>query len=318
MIICYIIYPILYWQLCNTSKHNYIIFIMVNIALTKAQQDNASNLFRSIRDQICKRFEEIEKEFDSTTKVKFECIPWNRGDGGGGEISIMHGKVFEKIGVNISTVYGKFSDEFKTEIPHTSDNEGHFWASGVSLVSHMHSPLVPAIHMNTRCISTTKYWFGGGTDLTPMYYNDYDYHTFHNNLMECCDKYDKSYYKKFRDWADKYFFLKHRNEHRGIGGIFYDYINEGNWEKELNFSEDVANTFLSTYSSIVRNNMFKTFTKEQREYQLYKRGRYTEFNLIFDRGTKFGLMTNGNTDAIMISMPPVAKWGFNCMSSIIN
>lgn len=292
--------------------------VINNIALTEEQCNQVSILFRSLRDKIRQTFENIEREFDSTTKVKFECIPWKRDDGGSGEISIMCGKVFEKIGVNISTVYGKFSDKFVKEIPHTSENNGYFWASGISLVSHMKSPLVPAVHMNTRCISTSKYWFGGGSDLTPMYYKEDDYTFFHNNFMKCCDKYNDSYYTKFKKWADEYFFLKHRDEHRGIGGIFYDYINEGDWKKELNFSKDVGDTFLNTYSSIVRRNMHIPFTKEQREYQLYKRGRYAEFNLIFDRGTKFGLMTNGNTEAIMVSMPPEAKWGFDCMSSIIN
>lgn len=257
--------------------------------------------FKELRNNICTKFEEIENG------AKFERKEWDRAGGGGGEMSIMRGEVFEKVGVNISTVYGEFSEEFRKEIP-GAEQDPRFWASGISLVAHMKSPLVPAVHMNTRYIVTSKAWFGGGADLTPMYPDEKDSNDFHAAFKEACDKYDEEYYPKFKKWADDYFYLHHRNEARGIGGIFYDYINTGNFTNDFNFTKDVGRTFLDIYPKIVQRNMHKPWTKEQKEYQLQKRGRYVEFNLLFDRGTKFGVMTNGNVDAYMMSMPPEVKW----------
>ncbi len=278
----------------------------------------AEEWFRSLRNNICGEFEKIEAEYlqhqesigkiSSPSEVKlFERTKWNRKDGGGGEMSVMRGNVFEKVGVNISTVYGEFSKEFRKEIPGASEDP-RFWASGVSLVSHMCSPLVPAVHMNTRFIATSKHWFGGGADLTPMYENNSDTKSFHDSFKTACDKYNPEYYPDFKKQCDEYFYLKHRNEARGVGGIFYDYLNTDNFDNDFNFTKDVGRAFLDIYPQIVRRHMFESWTDEQREHQLEKRGRYAEFNLIYDRGTKFGLMTGGNTEAILMSLPPVAKW----------
>lgn len=273
------------------------------------KQEAASAWFRQLRDDIRSEFEKIEEEYTKSDKPagKFEQKDWNRPEGGGGEMSIMKGRVFEKIGVNISTVYGEFSEEFRKQIP-GAEEDPRFWASGISLVSHMQSPLVPAIHMNTRFIYTTKTWFGGGTDLTPMYPNDDDTAAFHAALKETCDKHDPKYHPEYKKWCDKYFYLKHRDEPRGIGGIFYDYLDSGSWENDFEFTRDVGRTFLDIYTKLVRGHMNEDWTKEQREHQLHKRGRYVEFNLLYDRGTKFGLMTGGNTEAILMSLPPEVKW----------
>ncbi len=266
--------------------------------------------FTQLRNKICSEFENIEEEFalkKNLTASKFIRKNWDRDGGGSGEMSIMKGNVFEKVGVNISTVFGEFSEEFRKKIPGTDENP-NFWASGISLVAHMSSPLVPAIHMNTRFICTTKNWFGGGSDLNPIIEDASDTKEFHKAFEETCNKYDKNYYPKFKKECDEYFFIKHRNEARGIGGIFYDYLNTNNFENDFNFTKDVGLTFLDIFPKLVRKSMFKKFSKEQREIQLLKRGRYTEFNLIYDRGTKFGLMTNGNPEAILMSLPPIAKW----------
>jgi len=276
------------------------------------KKNTASAWFRQLRDTICTEFEAIEKEMNSD--ATFTRTPWNREGGGGGEMSVMKGQVFEKVGVNISTVHGMFSEQFRKEIPGGEDKP-YFWASGVSLVAHMASPLVPAVHMNTRMIVTSdaaeggeyKAWFGGGADLTPMTPDDKDTADFHAAFQKICDIHDPAYYPKFKKWCDDYFFLKHRNEPRGVGGIFYDYLN-GNWEKDFTYTQDVGKTFLSIYPKLVRRHMRENFTPEQREHQLVRRGRYVEFNLLYDRGTKFGLMTGGNTEAILMSMPPVVKW----------
>lgn len=274
----------------------------------KLEKQKASDWFKDLRDKICNSFEQIELELSSDKSPgTFTRKPWNRDGGGGGEMSIMKGRVFEKVGVNISTVYGEFSEEFRHHIPGASENP-NFWASGISLVAHMHSPHVPAIHMNTRFITTTKKWFGGGIDLTPTIIYEEDSKDFHNSLKQTCDKFDPNYYPKFKEECDKYFFLPHRNEPRGIGGIFYDYLNTNNWEFDFAFTKEVGNIFLDIYPKLVRRHLQKTWTQDEKEKQLIKRGRYVEFNLLYDRGTKFGLMTGGNTEAILMSLPPEVKW----------
>ena len=273
--------------------------------LLEERKLKAAKWFKSLRDQICESFEKIEET--SGSSAKFERKKWNREGGGGGEISVMKGKVFEKVGVNISTVWGEFSPEFRKQIP-GAESDPKFYATGISLVAHMASPLVPAVHMNTRFIVTTKNWFGGGADLNPMYPDAKDTNAFHSALAEVCNAYDPEYYPKFSKWCDEYFFIPHRNESRGVGGIFYDYLDSGDWEKDFAFTQDVGKAFKQIYSELVTKNKDKTWTEEQREHQLRKRGRYAEFNLVYDRGTKFGLMTGGNPDAILMSLPPVAKW----------
>jgi coproporphyrinogen III oxidase len=265
------------------------------------KKERATAWFTNLRDLICKKFEEIDGE------GKFIQTQWQRDSGGGGVMSVMKGKVFEKVGVNISTVFGEFSPEFRKDIPGASEDP-RFFATGISLVAHMHSPLVPAVHMNTRYIETSKSWFGGGADLNPMIENDEDTKEFHQAFKEACDKHDPAYYQRFKEWADEYFFIKHRNEARGVGGIFYDYINTGNWENDFAFTQDVGKAFLNIFPKIVLKHKDKTWSEEQREIQLIKRGRYAEFNLVYDRGTRFGFMTGGNIEAILMSLPPVAKW----------
>jgi len=269
----------------------------------------ASKWFENLRDQICAEFEKIEDELTQSDQPsgRFERKEWEREGGGGGQMSLMKGRVFEKVGVNISKVFGSFSDEFAKQIPGAEENP-EFFATGISLVAHMHSPLVPAVHMNTRFIVTSKSWFGGGADLNPMFEVEQDTKDFHAEFKNTCDKHDPEYYEKFKKWCDEYFFIKHRNESRGVGGIFYDYINTGNFENDFNFTKDVGKAFLKIYPEIIRRHMFEKWTDEQRERQLIKRGRYAEFNLVYDRGTKFGLMTGGNTEAILMSLPPEAKW----------
>lgn len=282
----------------------------------------AKDWFWNLRNNIREEFLNIEKEYNPDFKGNFKLETWKRispglesgagTEGGGGEISVLYGEVFEKIGVNISTVYGSFRPEFAAEIKGAKDNNNAFWASGISLVAHMNSPLVPAVHMNTRMIITKDCWFGGGTDLTPTYYNEADKTFFHAELKKICDCYNPDYYNKFSKWADEYFYIKHRKEARGIGGIFYDYLespSEAEFQQNFNFTKAVGEAFLKIFSAIVRKNMFKNYKPEQKEFQLYKRGRYVEFNLIYDRGTRFGLMTDGNPEAILMSLPPVAKWG---------
>lgn len=277
-----------------------------NIAV---QKQTASDWFRSLRDQICKEFENIEDELSESNNPagRFERKTWQREGGGGGEMSIMHGRVFEKVGVNISSVEGTFSPEFAKQIPGAEENP-EFFATGISLVAHMHSPLVPAVHMNTRFIVTGKSWFGGGGDLNPMYEIEADTQDFHAAFKSACDKHNPEYYEKFRQWCDEYFYIKHRGRARGVGGIFYDYLNSGNWDDDFAFTQDVGKAFLKIYPEIVRRNMHEEWTADQREHQLIKRGHYAEFNLLYDRGTKFGLMTGGNTEAILMSLPPEAKW----------
>lgn len=286
------------------------------------QQNSTSAWFKELRDKICAEFEKIEEEYLNSKNhpiplqykdlPKFQRKNWDRKgsaneDGGSGEMSLMKGNVFEKVGVNFSKVYGEFSDEFKAQIPGT-EKDPNFWASGISLVAHMRSPLVPAVHMNTRFICTSKTWFGGGGDLNPMIEDEEDTKEFHRAFKIACDKTDKNYYEKFKKECDKYFFIKHRGVSRGVGGIFYDYLNSGKFENDFEFTKNVGLAFLEIFPKLVRKSMFKTWTDEQREHQLRKRGLYTEFNLLHDRGTKFGLMTGGNVEAILMSLPPIAKW----------
>lgn len=278
---------------------------------TEEKQDLTSQWFRNLRDKICAEFEKIEEEFDAKNPAKFVRKNWNRadksGDGGFGEMSLMKGNVFEKVGVNFSKVHGEFSEGFSKEIP-GADKNPKFWASGISLVAHMKSPLVPAVHLNTRFICTEKNWFGGGSDLNPIFEVEKDTKDFHETFKKVCDKFDPAYFDKYKKWCDEYFFIKHRNVARGVGGIFYDYLNTDNFEKDFAFTREVGLAFLEIFPKLVRRHMNEKWNDEQRETQLKKRGLYTEFNLVYDRGTKFGLMTGGNAEAILMSLPPIAKW----------
>ena len=280
----------------------------------------AEEWFNELRDQICNNFTNIEYNFrrnnvEKVSDLKFPVFKqnkWIRDGGGGGVISIMKGDVFEKVGVNISTVYGKFSEKFKSQIP-GADKTGDFWASGISVVAHMNNPYIPAAHMNTRFLVTgldenRKFWFGGGCDLTPMLPDNKAAILFHKKLKSMCNRYNKKYYKNYKQWCDDYFFLPHRNEARGVGGIFFDYLNTFEWDMDFNFVKDVGKTFLEAYSKIIDERVNQKFNDEEKNIQLVKRGRYVEFNLLYDRGTIFGLNTGGNPEAILMSLPPNVKW----------
>ena len=268
--------------------------------------------FAELRDRICAEFAAIEDEYavghpETGPPGRFERRDWERPGGGGGTISVMRGRVFEKVGVNISTVSGEFSPEFRGEIPGAAQDP-RFWASGISVVAHMCSPLVPAAHMNTRHIVTNKAWFGGGADLTPIYPDELAATEFHATLADACASHDRDCYERFRTWCDEYFFLKHRDEPRGVGGIFFDYLDGGDWERDFAFVRTVGEAFRAVFAAIVRARMRLAWTEEQRRHQLVRRGRYVEFNLLYDRGTVFGLKTGGNPEAILMSLPPLVAW----------
>ena len=285
---------------------------MTDDATVNQRQARAVAWFAALRDRICAAFEAVEDGFVTErpgdgAAGRFERRDWQRPDGGGGVMAIMKGQVFEKVGVNISTVSGEFSPEFRAQIPGALEDP-RFWASGISLVAHMCSPLVPAAHMNTRHIVTSKAWFGGGADLTPMVPDEADTRDFHAALQEACDAHDPEYYKRFKTWCDEYFFLKHRGEPRGVGGIFFDYLDSGDQERDFAFVRSVGEAFLSVFAAIVRSRMRLGWTEQQRRHQLVRRGRYVEFNLLYDRGTVFGLKTGGNPEAILMSLPPLVAW----------
>ena len=269
------------------------------------KKTHSEKWFTYLQSQICSQFETIEKK--SKSLKKFVSTNWYKGSkGGGGTYKILtEGKIFDKVGVNKSTVSGTFSKKFRKQIPGAQKN-GKYWASGISVVAHMKNPKIPAIHFNTRYIVTSKSWFGGGIDLTPSFKDKTEEIYFHSKLKHVCESNNKNY-KKYREWCDKYFFLPHRNEPRGIGGIFFDYENR-NWVKDFKFVREVGMSFLEISTHIIKRKMKIKYNNTDKDKQLFKRGRYIEFNLLYDRGTKFGLNSGGNTEAILMSLPPKAKW----------
>ena len=273
----------------------------------------ARNWFKLLQQAICYEFEKIEVDYGKKNKLKpkfFKKNHWNKSvkknEGGGVSAILKDGIVFDSVGVNFSEVSGKFHKKFRSQILGAKKNPS-YWASGISVVAHMKNPKIPALHFNTRFIVTSKNWFGGGMDATPCIHDNNEAKLFHNKIKNMCNNHNKNYYPKFKKWCDKYFYLPHRKEKRGIGGIFFDYKKES-WEKDFNFVRDVGICFLDCAKTLVRNKMFKSWNKRQKNLQLIKRGRYVEFNLLYDRGTKFGLNTGGNVKAILMSLPPNAKW----------
>ncbi len=292
--------------------------------LLEARKAMAEAWFKDLRNRICAALERVEDDAADDGPLgdmepgRFKRKSWKRppsdgdAEGGGGTMSVIRGRVFEKGGVNISTVHGRFSPEFAAQIPGATEDP-RFWASGISLVIHPRSPRVPTVHMNTRHIVTSKAWFGGGADLTPMlktqrkqsHKNSRDFHT---AMKGACTPHGDDYYARYKAWCDEYFFLKHRNEPRGIGGIFYDYLDTGDWDADFAFTQDVGTAFLTIYPEIARRQMDEPWTDDEREEQRFRRGRYVEFNLLWDRGTQFGIRTGGNTEAILMSLPPDVAW----------
>ncbi len=275
------------------------------------EKEAAKAWFKGLRDRLCAAFEALEDAYagpDAGTLApgRFTFKPWPREGGGGGVMGLMKGRVFEKVGVNVSTVMGEFAPQFAGQIPGAAENP-RFWASGVSLVAHPRNPHVPPAHMNTRHIRTTKSWFGGGADLNPIYPVEADTRDFHAALEAACAGLEDDAYGRFKAWADEYFFIPHRGEARGVGGIFYDYL-EADFERHFAFTRAVGEAFLDIYPRLVARHMDRAWTAEERQHQLVRRGRYAEFNLLYDRGTQFGLKTGGNPEAILMSLPPMAAW----------